>query len=281
MSRSYSATVVSLLGAFFVPILVAQETRLVAPPADGKPSAPAPPRVFPTFEVRSSLTHQLQEQQLTIQTVAPPSLPQPPKSSAKPLSEEELAEYRHSSEFQEFLATRKAEAANSPSELIVLSATIYDRDHTYLRWWHEGQAYEAWSNLDFNYLAGFAEFKSGKKRYGLIMGLGNATSLRAHRELPAPYPAVLQSKEAPAYQLVSGDQENAKALASIDALHQLYAAEEMTLIAATKGREKAQLAREADLKANPPQKPNIIIQVWPKEGSRHFQKSAAGKETAK
>lgn len=262
-------------------MLTAQEPLLAARPTDGTPVESAPPRVFPKFQVRSVKTYQLKDQQLTIQAVAAPSLPQAIKNNSAPLSERELAEYRKTSEFQKFLAARKTEASENPYELILLSATVFDREHTYLRWWNGRQAYEAWSNLDFNNLGGFVEFKSGKKRYGLIMGLGNATNAKTQGEPLPPYPQALQAEDAPAFLLIAGDEENIEALAGIEALHQLYANEEETLVAATQGREEAQRVREADLKANPPQKPNITIQVWPKEGSRHFQRNKQGKETGK
>jgi hypothetical protein len=268
MKRSNAAF--AILSMVITLSVTAQETRLVVPPADGTPSPPAPPRVFPEFKVLSSKTQRVEGRNVTIQAVAKPDLPEPTKTTRTQRNEEELAEYRQSAEFQELLAERRAEAAENRMDLILLSATVYDRDHTFLRWWHEGEAYSGYSNIPFTYLGGFAEFKSGHQHYALIMGLGEVDTSKGFNESRPPYPDVLKGEIAPAYVLLSGDESQTEALAGIDALHRLYAAEKETLIAATAGRERARKVREAELKDNPPQKPDVTIQVWPKSGSRYL-----------
>ncbi|MEI6178584.1 MAG: hypothetical protein WCS43_16960, partial [Verrucomicrobiota bacterium] len=51
-------------------------------------------------------------------------------------------------------------------------------------------------------------------------------------------------------------------LVPIQSLHDLYNSEYQRLKNAWDGRECARIQHEADLKANPPQPPNITIHVW-------------------
>ena len=51
----------------------------------------------------------------------------------------------------------------------------------------------------------------------------------------------------------------AEALILVDSIHKIYAAESEKLAAAHAGRERARLAEEAELLANPPQPKDLII----------------------
>ncbi len=53
-----------------------------------------------------------------------------------------------------------------------------------------------------------------------------------------------------------------QALASIQAVHDLYNNEHDRLQTAYQGRQQANLQREAELKAHPPKPQNIVIDHW-------------------
>jgi hypothetical protein len=72
---------------------------------------------------------------------------------------------------------------------------------------------------------------------------------------------------------IVGNQPDARTLASIQSLHDLYQNELPRLKAAYEGRQRAQLEREAFQKANPPQPKDIVLNYWRIESSANEQGS--------
>jgi hypothetical protein len=177
--------------------------------------------------------------------------------------------------------------ASKKSAVLVLSATVYDHRVTELRWRSGNRDFHAWSNLDFNYLAGLGEVETADCIYFLIMGLGNETresaaewerfaageglaDRGATKALPdlATFPGgrytYLLTAEAPAADSLAAD-----TLAALDALHRYYDANSIRLFANYAEREATRTAREQWLKEHPPAPKNTVINFWPKK-SRNY-----------
>jgi len=231
--------------------------KLVSPVSDGSPAAPAPPKELPAFSVEATTTHRLKDRKVIMQRVADPGLPDPP-APPPPKTKEELEALRASPEWQELIAKHKE------TKLILLSATVVDAKATFLRWWHEGEEFQAWSNVNFNYLSGFAEFEDEKTRYAFIMAVGDVRSDGDRRLAWLGTPPDL-GVDYPAFTLVKGDAGDSEGLRLMESLHDLYENERETLVAAHEARLRARAEREAWLKANPPQPKDTVIQFWRRE----------------
>jgi hypothetical protein len=185
-------------------------------------------------------------------------------------------------------AAAEARAAKK-FELLMLSATVYDRQVTELRWRSGNRDYHAWSNIDFNYLSGQGEIETEDCVYFLIMGLGNETResvaewnrfapewerLAAAEGLAGQW----ESKAVPdlakfpagrsAY-LLSGEAPADASLAALDALHRYFDANRLRFISDYAKREEERTAREQWLKEHPPTPQDTVINFWPKK-SRNY-----------
>lgn len=167
-------------------------------------------------------------------------------------------------------------------ETLMISATVYDRRVTELRWFVGDHEYSAWSNIDFNYLSGQGEIETEDTVYGLIMGIGDDTAesitaanqravldgLKWHKALP---PTDRLSSTRAEY-LIEGSNDSKpppEALAPMDALHAYYDANRKRLADEYEQREAAQLAREQWIKEHPPVPKDTVINFWPKK-SRNY-----------
>jgi hypothetical protein len=163
--------------------------------------------------------------------------------------------------------TLKKEAGKT--EHLLLSATVFDRQVTLLRWSHEGEEYEAVSGADFNFLTGFSSVKKGDKRFSMLMMGGNSTR-NQNLENALKIPEGVHSGIA-TFVVTKGDATNAKACEAISVLHELYRNEGNKLRQAYFSREKKRKEREAELRANPAKPKNITLNYWKiqpkKEGS--------------
>ncbi|WP_411845689.1 hypothetical protein AAFN60_18925 [Roseibacillus persicicus] len=237
------------------------DAEIVGEVSDGRPAPPPEPAELPDFKIRRAKFHQLSEHRMIFHQVEKPDLPQ--AKMVKPqMSEEEIEAFFDS---EEFLKMQK-EAAESPLEFAAVSATVYDGEKTYLRWWHEGQSFEAWSNLDFNHLSGFHEFKGRGKRFAFFMGLGNVDTKNSKLEISHPQGPRLPelSERGPAYFLLEGDETNEDALIFMDVLHDLYEKDSDRLKKAHEERVKNRQIREEELRKNPPKKENAKFYFWKK-----------------
>lgn len=177
-----------------------------------------------------------------------------------------------------------AERSGKPEKYFRLSATVYDRRLTKLRWFVGGREYHALSNVDFNYLAGIGTFETTDTIYSLVMGLGNESSeidaalnrLAAQQGL-APFatdPAPQESFDpARAEYRLLGERAAAappEALAPLAALHRYFETHRARLIRDYEERVSNHRAREQWLKEHPPAPQDTTIRFWPKRGTFYF-----------
>ena len=187
-----------------------------SPPAHLSPSVDGttPKPELPTFKVQRSLTRHMEvtetpefpdlppvtgKVKVTVELVDDPHLPDPPPPlPALPL--DDPAVQARMVETKEFY---------QGTELIYISATVYDQTHTLLRWYPNGQKSQemtAWSNLDFNHFSAFASYEIPQadgtvKSFGLIMGIGNEETKNAksrNTNDPTPLTALWERETTPA-----------------------------------------------------------------------------------
>ena len=263
----------------FVSLLVAgEEAYVVGPVADGTPPPPAPPlsklKVSPE-DVLEATVRDLGNRKITIQRVTPIKLPPLAKS---PEPRESTAEERAAWE------TRRQQAKRTV--LVMMSVTVFrskaftGQVRTKFRWWSEDHSneYEAWSNVDANWLSGFAYFDSANTRYSLFFGLGNQDLDRwadacARRGVAFTPPAVPPLQEGELNYIVTKGAPTAEELAPIVALHSLVKTDGEKLRLAYEGRQRAQREQEAFLKAHPPTPTDIVLNYW------RVEKPAAASKT--
>ena len=239
------------------PLVSIAEEKL--PGTDAKPTL--------KLQVIEGMEVKLPDRSIFYQRVVPPLPlpPRPPAPEAKPLSPAETA---------------TAEArARKKFEVLMISATVYDHRASELRWSIGNREYRAWSNIDFNFLAGQSEIETGDSIYFLIMAIANDTAEAAEapnekrKELP---PAGSFSGKRSEYVLVDMEKETPtpEALAPLDALHTYYDANRERLAEESVRREAERIAHEQWLKEHPTAPKDTVINFWPKR-SRNY--STTGK----
>jgi hypothetical protein len=142
-----------------------------------------------------------------------------------------------------------------PSYLLMLSATVYPGPRTFLNWTHHftdgtSRQFSGWSNIDFNHYTGVSTFLgTDGNHHTFVMGIGTEESPATNApEFTAEEPTFIPDGDIPA-----------EALVVMDSMHKIYANESEKLAAAYAGRERARLAEEAELLANPAQPKDLII----------------------
>lgn len=203
---------------------------------------------------------------LIFRHVAPPPLP---RRDAAPLQSE-----RTESRFAEFL---RAEPGGKPWLNISLSATVYDREVTEIRLWHEGEQYRALSNVAFHHLQTIGNFED-ETAYWSFFGI--VVSVRAEDEAeaaeqaralgyrynpqPRPDQSLFSSLDIPEYLILAerGQAVPEGVLARLDAIHSYYLANEPTLASRHQRREALAEAHRKWRKENPEPATDTIINFW-------------------
>ncbi|QJE95269.1 hypothetical protein [Luteolibacter luteus] len=218
---------------------------------------------------------------VTIQNVMDPGLPTPPPVLPA-LPPDDPAVTARLDELRE---------AYHGTELVFLSATIYDKRRTLLRIYPNGgpnQAVEAWSNLDFMHFTGQGEYRirypdGTVQDIGLLMGVGAVDTSRTRawveqhggRYEAAEIPEIAElANGGPAFVVVKGDADS-PAMATLEQLHDLYRKEGARMEAAYHAREQVRAERRAYLTANPPKPGDVTIRFWKREP--HLQPSIPSK----
>lgn len=209
----------------------------------------------------------------TMQVAADPGLVDPPAqiSPTLPIDSEYLAGIRQ--QRQNFRG----------SQLLLVSATVYDRSRTLLQIYPSGkvkQRVTAWSNVDFNHFSGFSTFRVTQDDgsfmdFSLIMSLGNAYAEGRKRHFarePENY-AALKVPEiediavvGPRYVVIEGHDSGSAALDIVAYAHKLYAKEGGRMEAAYHERVRKWMEREAYFRANPPVPKDVTIRFWKRAG---------------
>ena len=241
--------------------------------ADGTPAVPAPLPEPLQFSVKRTLTSRRQVTEapeipglpavkgtinVTVQLVEDPGLPDPPPPViAQPM--EAPAATDGPTELSE---------PGPDSQLIYVSATVYDHARTYVRCgFGTGEEIAGWSNIDFNHFCGVGTYQvkgtDGKLRqYSLMMAIGDEYTDGTSDELtPAPTLPVLATS-GPAFVITEGDTTDKESMDMFQGMHDLYRVEGARMAAACQAREIAYEARKAYLLANPPVPKDVTIQFW-------------------
>lgn len=232
---------------------------------------PAPPQVYPRptkeFSVLSSKVQRLAVVKeppmtglpavegivdFTVQLVGQPALPEEPVSSSADPSGQEL---------------ESAPEQYRGTEIVLVSATVYDHRRTFLRILTiggEGGEVSAWSNLDFNHFTGIPSFRvtyadGAYSDACLLMGIGNTEALPGD-EIPE-MPGL--DEGGPSYLIASGSPES-KAGEALWDLHKLFQKEGQRMVSESRARALARQKRAEHLLTNPPKPENVTVRFWKK-----------------
>jgi len=144
---------------------------------------------------------------------------------------------------------------------MVVNATIYDDKTSLIKWQDvkDGVSVEfsAWSNIDWSLFVGFNEFEARGFKFTYLMVHSHAAQdSNIPKELP------LLSNGGARYMLIQGDESVDTSMEFMEGIHELYEAESEYLIAAHKKREIERLQKAEELRQNPTQSKDIIINSW-------------------
>lgn len=222
------------------------------------------------FHVLQSWKSDLGNRCIYLNRVAPPVLPAAPIKAQQEnpqISETALAQ---------ILASEKK------SEVLFLSATVYDHKVTEISGMEDGRAWRVFSNIDFNLLSGAVTFESADTDYSLLLAVNNMSRqfgqpLKADnlQDLEAVntenIPALDKLSATQAQYIVADDVDgatpSAKKLAAFDALHVFYDANCQQLADAYAKREAARFEQESKPKVQPPKPPDTVVNFWPGNGT--------------
>ena len=260
------------------------DVEIPGPITDGTPSPP-PPKPEPIdFTVLNSRTTRMDVKEapempdlppitgtinVTVQVVEDPNLPDPPPP-LPPLPPNAPA-----------VVAKLAELAEKyrGTELVFLSATVYNHNRTFLRIYPNGRVVDsvtAWSNLDFNHFSGFSTYrvKDGEDGtlydFGLLMGIGSTDTKRwaelaAEKGFEYKAPEIPEMPDladgGPSFIVVEGDAKS-PAMDTVEQIHDLYRKEGTRMEEAYNAREKAREERKAYLLANPPKPQDVTVRFW-------------------
>ena len=248
---------------------VATDTPL---PASGTGDVQATPPI--SFQVLRQWRVNAGDHTVILKRVVPPELPPAPPPPKTPTTEE--------------LAAAEAFEARQPmkkSVVLFLSATVYDRQVTDVRWFNALGEHRIYSNIDFNLVAGMGRFETPDTSYTLLMGLGNDNraerieynrsltkeDLQNDLQLDVPPPPTEFSPVRAEY-IVAEDRGHkpltAEDLAALEALHVFFDANKQQLAENYSQREKANAERQRWLKEHPPAPKDIVIHYWRKPSER-------------
>ena len=222
---------------------------------DGTPPPPPPPKVLPQFNIISTEEIRMQKRKLIVNRVEDPGFPDPSPPVPTAVDPAALEAFKSSPEYQAM-----QERSDNTIHLF-LSATVVDHRATLLRWWDKGKEYQAWSNVDFKYLTGFASFSKGDRHFVTFMGVGDVSSASLRGESMLQIPTDLPTG-APQFRMIQGLSGVSEGYDAIAALHELYATDGERLREAYELREARRREAEAELRANPPVPKDIVLNFW-------------------
>ena len=243
-------------------------TVVLALPALAQQARLTPNDSLPEFNLRVLRQTKVQSggRTITINRVAPPTLLERPAPlpAPAPLTAEE----------RETLRRREGKK----TEMVFLTATVYDHEVTALRWFSEGREYHAFSNLDFNYFRGLGEIETEDTIYTLLFAIGDETrevekgAGKIAGKVPPPDAIVTKvptlaefSKERSEYLIVEdqGKSDPSGILSGLDALHVHFDAHRREVVEGFARREQQRLANEQWQAEHPPApKKDAIVTYW-------------------
>jgi hypothetical protein len=262
------------------------DVEIPVPISDGTPSPPAPKPEPIDFNVLRSRTARMDVTKapempdlppitgtinVTVQVVEDPNLPDPPPLPALPPDDPAVV-----ARLEELREKHRA------TELVFLSATVYNQNRTLLRIYPNGRVGEevtAWSNLDFNHFCGFSTYRVKDAEdgtlydFGLLMGIGSTDTKRwaelaAARGFEYEAPDIPDMPDyadgGPSFVVVKGDADS-PAMDTLEQIHDLYRKEGARMEQAYHARVQARAERKAYLLANPPKPEDVTIRFWKRD----------------
>jgi hypothetical protein len=181
------------------------------------------------------------------------------------------------------LTAEQQRRAAKKHETLLLTATVYEQRVTDVRWHQQGREYRAWSNVDFNHLAGVSEIETVDHIYQLLIGVTNQTAAEieafnrsiTERGLPAAVmkplpPAIAWNLERAEYQFVPETAAvPAEVTAFLDTLHIYYDAHRDALAEQAAQRAAEQATRAQWLKDHPPMPKDTVVRFWPLKSRKY------------
>jgi hypothetical protein len=260
-------------------VLTVSAAEPVPSEADGSvPETPKPAFTIPAADVLESKTVQQNGREVTVRKIRPIALPEPQRPDV-------AAVQQRATEIQE---------ANPEQILIQAAATVFrpadSPPLSLVRLWRQGgEAVTFWSSADFAYLSGFTSFAGADgKNYNFLLTwcvLQARTREEILEEAGPQLPPPLEfPRDKAAFAIVSTSSVPEETRAAIQALHDLYNHEHDRLQAAYEDRQRADLQRQAEAQAHPPEKRPIALSYWRTETpapSTEGNGTAAGKGGAR
>ena len=224
------------------------------------------------WEVLQQKTSPLEDgkRTLVLRRVAPPELPEAnEETTSSSYSDEDLAlmeEYELTP--WEFTYLQRYEGREH--RVLSLSATVFNREITRIRWRHEGEEYTAWSTIDFNHLRGVRQFETDDKVYSLNMGIGEESTQDGRSSVDLPDLSSVTPGQAE-YFVETDDPdllENDALFAPLDVLHVYYERNAELLAWEYERRKILNAARKRYREAHPPEPSDTVIHFWRKGSPR-------------
>lgn len=223
--------------------------------SDGTPPPPPPPKVLHEFKVISTEEIPLEKRKMIVRRVEDPGFPDPTPPAPAVIDPATVAAFKNSPAYMDW------QEKQTHTTSLFLSASVVDHRATLLRWWEGGKEYQAWSNLDFKYLTGFASFSKGERNFVTFMGVGDVSSAALREDSMFEIPADLPTG-APDFRMIQGAAGESEGYDAIVALHELYATDGQRLREIYELREARRKEAEAELLANPPVPKDIVLNFW-------------------
>ncbi len=224
------------------------------------------------WEVLQQKTSPLEDgkRTLVLRRVAPPELPEPIEETTSSYSDEDLA-FMEEYELTPWEFTYLQRYEGREHRVFSLSATVYDREITRIRWRHEGREYTAWSTIDFNHLRGVRRFETDDRVYSLNMGIGEESTRDGRSSFDLPDLSSVTPGQAE-YFVETDDPdllEHDAIFAPLDVLHVYYERNAELLEWDYERREILNAARKRYREAHPPDPEDTVIHLWPRRSRRN------------
>lgn len=215
----------------------------------------AKPQPIPgTYQILEQRKVQRDGRTMTYNRITPPQMPSVTPPAADTAEAPALA------------ASRNGKAHGQ----LLVGATVFNDGVTEIHWTTSatGKRHVAYSNIDFNLIAGLGAFETVDTVYSMILAIGNATRADA-RDCLTParteFPVDLSIYFVPADDTFT-EADNAT-LNALDALHAYYDANRTALQQAYVEREAKRLAREQWNREHPPAPKDEVLYIWKKQPS--------------
>ncbi|NQX01944.1 hypothetical protein HQ447_14905 [bacterium] len=243
--------------------------RLLGALQGGSPPPPVPPKpkfIVAAKDVLETTTHQQGGRTITVRKIAPISLPPPPEITAAPSVD--LTDPAVQARIAKF------RAANHHQRMLLVGATVYrfndSPPRSQVQIWPqaEGEPLTVWSSADFALLSGFSTFADSADSTTSLLMMWSVTNLDDRTAFHTKFARSFKAPEIPQFSpgkatfVIASGNPTPQSLASLQSLHDLYNNEYERLKTAYEGRERAQRLHEAELKANPSQPKDIVLNYW-------------------